>query len=75
VPDVPEGLGNRPAALWEPLFAIADAAGGPWPALARQACVDLESPDLAEDEDEEAGYRTALNAWAVKMPADQDEDA
>jgi hypothetical protein len=27
VPEVPPGLGNRPAALWEPLFTAADRAG------------------------------------------------
>ena len=64
VPEVPEGLGNRPASLWEPLFAVADAAGGDWPRRARQACADLESPDLNEDDEKEAGYRAALSAWA-----------
>ena len=31
------GLDNRAADNWRPLFAIADAVGGPWPGLARQA--------------------------------------
>jgi len=74
VPDVPEGLGNRPAALWEPLFAVADAAGGEWPRLARQACVELESPGVAEDDEEEAAYQAALSAWA-SAGADEYEDA
>lgn len=72
VPDVPEGLGNRPAALWEPLFAVADAAGGDWPRLARQACIELESPGVSDDDEKEDAYQAALNAWAS---AGADEDA
>lgn len=35
------GLTDRPADVWEPLFAIADAAGGDWPARARTAAVAI----------------------------------
>ena len=45
IPDVPDGLGNRPAALWEPLLAVADAAGGGWPERMREACEELEGFD------------------------------
>ncbi len=34
-PKIPEGLYNRIADNWRPLFAIADAAGGEWPMKAR----------------------------------------
>ena len=37
-PDVPPGVANRSREIWEPLLAIADAAGGHWPHTARQAC-------------------------------------
>ena len=74
IPAVPEGLGNRPASLWEPLFSVADAAGGEWPDLARQACADLEAPDTG-DEEKEDDYRAALDAWAAAGPEDSDEDA
>ncbi|MEV7107409.1 DUF3631 domain-containing protein [Streptomyces atroolivaceus] len=40
-PDMPEGVTDRPADVWEPLLAVADAAGGDWPARARTACVEL----------------------------------
>lgn len=40
-PDLPVGIVDRPAEVWEPLIAIADMAGGDWPALARAACVDI----------------------------------
>lgn len=36
-PVMPKGVEDRPADVWEPLLAIADAAGGEWPTLARAA--------------------------------------
>ncbi|EWM19229.1 DUF3631 domain-containing protein [Kutzneria sp. 744] len=38
-PDMPDGVADRPAETWEPLLAIADAAGGDWPDIARAACL------------------------------------
>jgi hypothetical protein len=38
-PDLPAGVTDRAADVWEPLIAIADAAGGPWPSRARNAAV------------------------------------
>ena len=72
VPEMPEGLGNRPADLWEPLLAVADAAGGSWPDWARQACAELESPGMSEDREKEDAYRAALSSWAADG---EDEDA
>jgi hypothetical protein len=40
-PTMPEGIADRPADCWEPLIAVADAAGGCWPERARRACVEL----------------------------------
>jgi hypothetical protein len=40
-PDMPPGVTDRPADVWEPLLAIADAAAGEWPARARDACTWL----------------------------------
>ncbi|HEX4100755.1 MAG TPA: DUF3631 domain-containing protein [Pseudonocardiaceae bacterium] len=37
-PDMPDGVTDRPAEIWEPLLAIADTAGGHWPDTARNAC-------------------------------------
>ena len=36
-PDMPDGVFNRAADNWRPLLAIADIAGGEWPARARRA--------------------------------------
>ncbi|MEU5140731.1 DUF3631 domain-containing protein [Streptomyces sp. NPDC021139] len=48
-PGMPEGVTDRPADVWEPLLAIADAAGGDWPERAREACVTLVTASKAND--------------------------
>lgn len=51
-PTMPEGIVDRDADVWEPLLAVADAAGGSWPEKARVAAVALvadakrETPSL-----------------------------
>ena len=40
-PELPEGIEDRDADVWEALIALADAAGGEWPAFARVAAVAL----------------------------------
>lgn len=42
-PDLPQGIEDRAADIWEPLIAVAVAAGGDWPELARVSCVSLVS--------------------------------
>ena len=42
-PDMPAGLVDRPADVWAPLLAIADHAGGHWPARARDAALKLNA--------------------------------
>ena len=42
---VPEELHDRAADSWEPLLAIADTAGGTWPARGRLAALALSSSD------------------------------
>lgn len=44
-PESPEGVENRLAQIWEPLFALADVAGGDWPERARAACKVLALGD------------------------------
>ena len=36
-----EGLNDRATDIWEPLFALADLAGGPWPEKVRRAASGL----------------------------------
>jgi hypothetical protein len=40
-PDMPDGIEDRDADVWEPLLAVADAVGGDWPRRARSAAVAL----------------------------------
>src|SRR5262249_42017434 len=40
-PALSEALPDRAAEVWEPLLAIADLAGGEWPARARKAALEL----------------------------------
>jgi hypothetical protein len=40
-----DSAGDRVADAWEPLFAIADVAGGDWPRRARAAAIALSGPD------------------------------
>lgn len=40
-PDMPQGIADRDADVWEALIAVADIAGGEWPARARAAAVAL----------------------------------
>jgi hypothetical protein len=49
-PELPEGVTDRPADVWEPLLAVAEAAGGDWPRRARAACLELVN--AAHDSDE-----------------------
>jgi len=48
-PAIPNELSDRQADISEPLFAIADAAGGDWPQRARKALVQLCEPDAQEE--------------------------
>jgi hypothetical protein len=45
-PLLPESLDDRAAEIWEPLLAIADAAGGSWPEQARKAACVLHHADM-----------------------------
>ena len=40
-PEMPEGIADRNADVWEALLSVADAAGGQWPTCSRVAAVAL----------------------------------
>ncbi len=54
-PELPDGIVDRLAEVWEPLIAVADAAGEHWPELARQSCRSLSS--MARDTRVSLGLR------------------
>lgn len=47
-PDFPQALDSRAADCWEPLFIVAETAGGDWPERAREAAIEM------------SGYRDVL---------------
>jgi hypothetical protein len=59
-PKLPEGIEDRNADVWEPLLAIADAAGGDWPERARVTAVTLVT----------AAQETNGSGFGVKLLAD-----
>jgi hypothetical protein len=53
---------DRAADVWEPLVAIADAAGGHWPELARRACASLTAA-TADPDEASAGERLLADLY------------
>jgi hypothetical protein len=49
-PDMPAGISDRNADMWEALLAVADHAGGHWPTSARVAAVALVADSKAAGE-------------------------
>ena len=54
-PEMPEGIADRDADVWEPLLSIADMVGGAWPDRARAAAVALVA--AATDKEPTLGVR------------------
>lgn len=70
IAEVPDELNDRAADSWEPLLAVAAAAGGPWPSMARLAAVALGS-----DEDAPASIGMRLLAEIRMVFGDDDHVA
>jgi hypothetical protein len=62
-PDMP--VEDRAADTWEPLVAVADAAGGHWPGTARAACTALVNRAGEADEDQSLGARLLADIRTV----------
>jgi hypothetical protein len=62
-PELPEAIQDRDADCWEPLIAVADAAGGSWPTRARVAAVSLVT--AAQDREASLGVRLLMDAKTV----------
>lgn len=72
-PQMPAGVEDRPADVWEPLLAIADAADRHWPDTARSACVELCK--VAESREASLGVRLLTDLRKVfgtdeRLPTD-----
>jgi len=68
-PPVPETLDDRAADNWRPLLAVADEAGGVWPARARDAAILLSL-----GRSDEAGHREQLLADIRTVWAENGKD-
>src|SRR5215469_3885443 len=62
-PALPEELNDRQRDGAEPLLAIADAAGGDWPAKARKALIELYTGGAAQDDS--IGVRLLADIWEI----------
>jgi len=49
-PHMPDYIDDRAADGWEPLFAIADVAGGDWPQRSRMVALALSNVDVRDDD-------------------------
>jgi len=62
-PAMPDGIQDRDADVWEPLLAVADAAGGEWPQRARVSGVSLVS--LSKESTPSLGIRLLQDLYTV----------
>jgi len=66
-PTMPDGIVDRDADLWEPLLAVADAAGGDWPDRAR--CSAVAHVADSKGNTPSLGVRLLTDLWAVFQDA------
>lgn len=65
VTDMPTELEDRAEDAWEPLIAIADAAGGDWPKLARDAAIVLSKEAAESDGQQSEEIRLLVDIAAI----------
>jgi hypothetical protein len=63
-------LEDRAADTWEPLIAVADLAGGDWPARARDAAATMTQAEAQQEEDTAASVRLLADLRQVFQAAD-----
>ncbi len=64
-PELPDGVTDRQADVWEPLIAIAKAMGGDWPGLAQKACLAFVAAARGNTDDQSLGIRLLGDARNV----------
>jgi putative DNA primase/helicase len=64
-PELPDDLDDRAADNWEPLLAIADQAGGPWPERARATALLLSGGRADSAEAGDSGVQLLADVRAV----------
>jgi hypothetical protein len=68
-PDMPAGIEDRDADVWEPLLAIADSAAGVWPDRAREAAKGLVG--AARDAEPSLGLRLLADLRIIFNTSDK----
>jgi hypothetical protein len=71
-PEMPKGISDRNADVWEPLIVIGDMAGGSWARRIREAAVDLTN--ARRDRDPSLGMQLLADCFTVfeaRVPADR----
>jgi Protein of unknown function (DUF3631) len=68
-PDMPVGVTDRAADIWEPLVAIADLAGEPWADLARTAVTAIVASRV--DDDQSIGVRLLADVQRILPERDK----
>ncbi|WP_336922378.1 DUF3631 domain-containing protein [Aquipuribacter sp. SD81] len=71
-PDMPTGIEDRAADVWEALLAVADAAGGDWPERARVSAVSLVSQSRGDGEAVSLNVRLLRDLRGVFTEQDAD---
>lgn len=74
----PSGRGtihDRAFEIWEPLFAVADMAGGAWPTRAREAAVALHGDGMAHTESVAVQFLAAIRSIFDEQQAEEIETA
>lgn len=75
-PDLPEGISDRTAQIWEPLLAIADVAGGEWPERCIRAALSMTKGGNRNEPELTPGERIIsdierIRFGAALLPTDQ----
>lgn len=65
VADMPAQLEDRAQDTWEPLVAVADAAGGHWPARARKAALTITRQTVEDDGQQSEDLRLLADVKTV----------
>src|SRR5262249_16307634 len=68
-PELPVGMEDRDAEIWESLVAIGDVIGGDWSKRAREAAVALVA--VAQDREQSLGVRLLADLRTVFQGRDQ----
>lgn len=69
-PEMPSGMSDRAEDTWEPLLAVADAAGGHWPGLARGVARVMATAAAMADAETSASARLLIDLRTVFGDAD-----